>query len=165
MGLFDQILGAVGNSNQPAGLDNLLNIATTVQQLGSGLGVDSSTMQSILSVVGKQIQSSLQAKEATEGSEAVQDLINQFAGTSANSQAVDNLFSADIQAKVAENVAQAANVDASTVQQLLPTLIPVVLSFLQSSGNPLLSKVLYANVNIDTELSGVINLATRFLGI
>ncbi|MFN8953228.1 MAG: hypothetical protein ACK5WC_19155, partial [Aphanizomenon sp.] len=72
MGLFDQILGAVGNSNQPAGLDNLLNIATTVQQLGSGLGVDSSTMQSILSVVGKQIQSSLQAKEATEGSEAVQ---------------------------------------------------------------------------------------------
>ena len=55
--------------------------------------------------------------------------------------------------------------DASTVQQLLPTLIPVVLSFLQSSGNPLLSKVLDANVNIDTELSGVINLATRFLGI
>jgi len=165
MGLFDQILGAVSNSNQPAGLDNLLNIATTVQQLGSGLGVDSSTMQSILSVVGKQVQSSLQAKQATDGSEAVQDLINQFAGTSASSQAVDNLFSADIQAKIAENVAQAANVDISTVQGLLPTLIPVVLSFLQSKDNPLLDKVLDANVNIDTEISGVIKLATRFLGI
>ena len=68
MGLFDQILGAVSNSNQPGGLDNLINIATTVKQLGNGIGADSSTMQSVLSVVGKQVQSSLQAKQTSDGS-------------------------------------------------------------------------------------------------
>ena len=112
MGLFDQILGAVNsstqvgglndllnvvsNSTQGGGLDDLLNIANTVKQLGNNVGADSSTIQSILSVVGKEVQSSLQVKQATNGTESVQDFVNQFAGTSPNSEAVNTLFSPDI---------------------------------------------------------------------
>lgn len=165
MGLFDQILGTVSNSNQPGGLDNLVNIAMTVKQLGNGVGVDSSTMQSILSVVGQQVQSSLQTKQASDGSESVQDLVNQFAGTSANSQAVDSLFSPDIQAQVAENAAQVTNLDANTIQQLLPSLVPLLLSFLQSGGNPLLNKFLDVDGDGDVDIADAIKLASRFLRI
>ncbi len=165
MGLFDQILGAVSNSNQPGGLDNLINIATTVKQLGNGIGADSSTMQSVLSVVGKQVQSSLQAKQTSDGSESVQDLVNQFAGTSADSQAVDTLFSPDIQAEVAENAAQGTSLDVNTIQQLLPSLVPLVLSFLQSGGNPLLNQFLDADGDGDVDIADAIKLASRFLRI
>jgi len=165
MGLFDQILGAVSNSSQPGGLDNLINIATTVKQLGNGVGANSSTMQSILSVVGQQVQSSLQAKQASNGTEAVQDLVNQFSGTSANSEAVNTLFSSNMQAEIAENAAQGTSLDAGTVQQLLPTLVPLILSFLQSGGNPLLNQFLDADGDGDVDIADAIKLASRFLRI
>jgi len=165
MGLFDQILGAVSNSNQPGGLDNLVNIAMTVKQLGNGVGADSSTMQSVLSVVGKQVQSSLQAKQATDGSESVQELVNQFAGTSANLEAVNSLFSPGTQAQLAEDAAQGTNLDVNTIQQLLPTLIPLVFSFLQSGGNPLLNKFLDVDGDGDVDIADAIKLASRFLRI
>lgn len=165
MGLFDQILGAVSNSNQPGGLDNLVNIAMAVKQLGNGVGADSSTMQSILSVVGKQVQSSLQTKQATEGSEAVENLVNQFAGTSADSQAVDSLFSPEIQAQVAKNASQGTNLDVNTIQKLLPSLVPLVLNFLQSGGNPLLNKFLDVDGDGDVDIADAIKLASRFLKI
>ncbi|MDB9307127.1 hypothetical protein PN471_00295 [Aphanizomenon sp. CS-733/32] len=165
MGLFDQILGAVSNSTQPGGLDNLVNIATTVKQLGNGVGADSSTMESVLSVVGKQIQSSLQAKQATEGSQAVQELVNQFAGTSANFEAVSSLFSPDSQAQLAEEATQGTNLDVNKIQQLLPTLIPLVFSFLQSGGSPLLNKFLDADGDGDVDIADAIKLASKFLRI
>jgi hypothetical protein len=146
-------------------LDNLVNIATTVKQLGNGVGADSSTMESVLSVVGKQIQSSLQAKQATEGSEAVQELVNQFAGTSANFEAVSSLFSPDSQAQLAEEATQGTNLDVNKIQQLLPTLIPLVFSFLQSGGSPLLNKFLDADGDGDVDIADAIKLASKFLRI
>jgi Bacterial protein of unknown function (DUF937) len=164
MGLFDQILGAVGNSNQQGGLSQLVGIVNTVQQISNNTGADTSTIQSVLSVVGKQVHSSLQEKQATEGTEAVQDLVNQFAGTSADSQAVDSLFSSDIQQQVAEKAAQRTGLDAEMIQQLLPTLVPLVLNFLQSGGNPLLNKFLDSDGDGDVDISDAIKLASRFLG-
>ncbi|MEA5576602.1 DUF937 domain-containing protein [Anabaena sp. UHCC 0451] len=164
MGLFDQMLGAVGNSNEQGGLAKLVNIANTVQQISNSTGADTSTMQSILSVVGKQVHSSLQEKQASEGTEAVQDLVNQFAGTSPDSQAVDSLFSSVIQQQVAEKAAQRTGLDATLIQQLLPTLVPLVLNFLQSGGNPLLNKFLDADGDGDVDMADAIKLASRFLG-
>ncbi len=45
MGLFDQILGAVGNSNQQGGLGQLLSIANTIQQISNSTVTDNSTIQ------------------------------------------------------------------------------------------------------------------------
>jgi Bacterial protein of unknown function (DUF937) len=164
MGLFDQILGAVGSSNQQGGLGSLLSIVNTVQQISNNTGADTSSIQSVLSVVGKQVHSSLQEKQATEGTEAVQDLVNQFAGTSPDSQAVDTLFSPAIQQQVADVAAQRTGLDAGMIQQLLPTLVPLVLNFLQSGGNPMLNKFLDADGDGDVDIADALKLASRFLG-
>ncbi|MEA5554794.1 DUF937 domain-containing protein [Anabaena cylindrica UHCC 0172] len=164
MGLFDQILGSVTNSNQQGGLGQLIKIANTVQQVSNTTGTDTSTIQSILTVVGKQVHSSLQEKQATEGTEAVQNLVNQFAGTSPDSQAVNTLFSPAIQQQIAEIAAQRTGLDAGMIQQLLPTLVPLVLSFLQSGGNPLLNKFLDADGDGDVDIADAMKLASRFLG-
>jgi hypothetical protein len=164
MGLFNQILGAVGNSNQQGGLGQLLNIANTIQQISNNTGTDNSTIQAILSVVGKQVHSSLQEKQADEGTEAVEDLVNQFAGTSANSEAVNSLFSPGVQQQVAETSAQRTGLDAGMIQQLLPTLVPLVLSFLQSGGNPMLNQFLDADGDGDVDIADAMKLASRFLG-
>ncbi|MBK1987251.1 DUF937 domain-containing protein [Sphaerospermopsis aphanizomenoides BCCUSP55] len=164
MGLFDQILGSVANSNQQGGLGQLVSIANTIQQISNSTGTDTSTMQSVLSVVGKQVHSSLQEKQANEGTEAVQGYVNQFAGTSADSQAVNALFSPAIQQQVAQIAAQRTGLDASLIQQLLPTLVPLVLNFLQSGGNPLLNQFLDADGDGDVDIADAIKLASRFLG-
>lgn len=164
MGLFDQILGAVTNSNQQGGLGQLLNIVNTVQQVSNSTGTDTSTIQSILSIVGKQVHSSLQQKQATEGTESVQNLVNQFAGTSPDSQAVNSLFSSGTQQEVAGIAAERTGLSPEMIHQLLPTLVPLVLSFLQSGGNPLLTKFLDADSDGDVDIADAMKLASRFLG-
>jgi len=131
MGLFDfeQIMGAVANSGQ------LGNIISTVEQLSNSTGVDLSTLQSVLPVVEGQVRSALQDKEATDGNEAVQSLISQFAGTTDNPEAVDSVFSPEAQQQVAETVAQRTGLDASIIQQILPLAVPVVLKLLHFGGN------------------------------
>lgn len=172
MGLFDQILGAVANPNQQASFSQLGSIINTVDQLSNRTGVDSSTMQSVLSVVGGQVRSALQQKQATEGNEAVQSTVNQYAGTSPNSQAVNSVFGGGIQ-QVAEIVAQHTGLDAGTIQQLLPFVVPVVLNFLQSGanaqnpqagGNPVLNSFLDADNDGDVDIADAMQLASRHFG-
>ena len=97
MGLFDQIIGAIENPHQQGSAGQLGNIVNTVQQLSNSAGTDPSTMQSALGIVGNYVRSALQQKQATEGNEAAQAVVNQFGGTSANPQAVDALLSPFIQ--------------------------------------------------------------------
>ena len=84
MGLFDQILGAVANPNQEGSMGQIGNIINTVQQLSGNTGASSSDMQSLLSVVGGQVRSALQEKQATEGKEAAEAVVNEYAGNSPN---------------------------------------------------------------------------------
>ncbi|BAY09253.1 DUF937 domain-containing protein [Calothrix sp. NIES-2098] len=172
MGLFDQILGAVANPNQQGNLGQLGNIISTVDQLSNSTGADPSTIQSVLSVVGSQVRSALQQKQATEGNEAVQSTVNEFAGTSPNSQAVYSVFGGGIQ-QVAEIVAQRTGLDAGMIQQLLPYVVPVVLNFLQSGanaqnpqagGNPVLNSFLDADNDGDVDIADAMQLASRHLG-
>ena len=172
MGLFDQILGAVANPNQQGSFGQLGSIINTVDQLSNRTGTDPSTMQSVLSVVGSQVRSALQQKQATQGNEAVQSIVNQFAGTSPNPQAVDSVFAPGIQQQVAEIVAQRTGLDAGMVQQILPLVVPVVLNFLQSGanaqnpqsgGNSVLNSFLDADNDGDVDIADAMQLASRHL--
>ncbi|MBG1267479.1 DUF937 domain-containing protein [Nostoc sp. WHI] len=172
MGLFDQILGAVANPNQQGSLGQLGSIVNTVQQMSDQSGANPSTIQSVLSIVGGQVRSALQQKQATDGNEAAQTLVNQYAGTSSNSQAVDSLFSPDIQQQVAEVAAQRTGLDAGIVQQLLPVAVPLVLKFLQSGanaqnpqtgGNSVLNSFLDADGDGDVDIADAIHMASQHI--
>jgi uncharacterized protein YidB (DUF937 family) len=173
MGLFDQILGAVANPNQQGSLAQIGSIINTVQQLSDRTGADSTTIQSVLGIVGNYVRSSLQEKQATVGNEEAQAVVNQYAGTSPNPQAVDSLFSPEIQQQVAETVAQRTGLDAGTIQQLLPSIVPVVLNFLQvganaqnpqTGGNSVLSSFLDADRDGDVDIADAIQLASQYIG-
>ena len=172
MGLFDQILGAIANPNQQGSLGQLGSIVNTVQQLSQHTGADPSTIQSVLSIVGGQVRSALQDKQATDGNEATQTLVNQYAGTSPNPEAVDSLFSPDTQQQVAEIAAQRTGLDAGIVQQLLPLAVPLVLNFLQSGANaqnpqagtnPVLNSFLDADGDGDVDIADAIQMASRYI--
>jgi hypothetical protein len=172
MGLFDQILGAVANPNQQGSLGQLGNIVNSVQQMSDRTGTNPSTIQSVLSIVGSQVRSALQQKQATDGNEAAQTLVNQYAGTSPNPQAVNSLFSPQIQQQVAQVAAQRTGLDAGIVQQLLPLAVPLVLNFLQSGanaqnpqggGNSVLNSFLDADGDGDVDIADAIQMASRYM--
>ncbi|MEH2260233.1 DUF937 domain-containing protein [Nostoc sp.] len=172
MGLFDQILGAVANPNQQGSLGEIGSIVNTVQQLSDRTGANPSTIQSVLSIVGGQVRSALQDKQATDGNEATQNLVSQYAGTSPNPQAVNSLFSPQIQQQVAEVAAERTGLDAGIVQQLLPLAVPLVLKFLQSGanaqnpqggGNPVLNSFLDADGDGDVDIADAIQMASRYI--
>ncbi len=172
MGLFDQILGAVANPNQQGSLGQLGSIVNTVQQLSNRTGTNPSTIQSVLSIVGGQVRSALQQKQATDGNEAAQTLVNQYAGTSPNPQAVNSLFSPQIQQQVTQFAAQRTGLDAGIVQQLLPLAVPLVLNFLktganaqnpQGGGNSVLNSFLDADGDGDVDIADAIQMASRHM--
>lgn len=173
MGLFDQILGAVANPNQQGSLGQLGGIINTVQQLSDRTGADSSTIQSVLGIVGNYVRSSLQEKQATGGEAEAQAIVNQYAGTSPNPEAVNSLFSLGMQQQVAQAVSGRTGLDAGTIQQLLPLIVPVVLNFLQSGANAqnpqagnnsVLSAFLDADRDGDVDIADAIRLASQYLG-
>ncbi|WP_341528621.1 DUF937 domain-containing protein [Nostoc sp. UHCC 0302] len=173
MGLFDQILGAVANPNQQGNLGQLGGIINSVNQLSDRTGTDPSTIQSVLGVVGSYVRSSLQQKRDTAGNEEAQAIVNQYAGTSPNPQAVNSLFSPQIQQQVAQVAAQRSGLDAGIIQQLLPIAVPIVLNFLQSGanaqnpqsgGNSVLNSFLDADGDGDVDIADAIQLASRHMG-
>ncbi|BAY47028.1 hypothetical protein SAMD00079811_46440 [Scytonema sp. HK-05] len=173
MGLFDQIINAIDNSNQQGNAGQLGNILNTVQQVSNSTGTDPSTIQSALGIVGNYVRSALQEKQATEGNEAAQSVVNQFGGTSPNPQAVNSLFAPFLQQQLAQTVAQRTGLNAGIVQQLLPILVPVVLNLLksgahsqnpQAGGNPVLNSFLDSDRDGDVDIMDAIQLASRYLG-
>jgi hypothetical protein len=119
------------------------------------------------------VRSALQQKQATEGNQAAQNVVNQFGGTSPNPQAVNSLFAPFLQQQLAETVAQRTGLNAGMVQQLLPILVPVVLNLLksgsnsqnpQAGGNPVLNSFLDSDRDGDVDIMDAIQLASRYLG-
>jgi uncharacterized protein YidB (DUF937 family) len=172
MGLFEQIIGAVANPNQQGNIGQIGSIINTVQQLSNSTGADSSTMQSVFSIVGGQVRSALQQKRDTDGNEAAQAVVNQFGGTSPNPSAVASLFSPSMQQQVAETVAQRTGLDANMIQQLLPMLVPVVLNVLKSGANaqnpqgganPVLNSFLDADNDGDVDIADAMQMANRYM--
>lgn len=172
MGLFDHIISAVDNSHQQASPGQLSTILSTVQQLSDSYGTNPSTVQSVLSIVGNYVRSSLQQKRSTGGQEEAQALVNQYSGTYPNPQAVNTLFSPNQVEQIAAVVQERTGLNAGTIQAMLPILVPLVLNLLQSGAhtqnlqsgaNPVLSGFLDADQDGDVDIADAMQLAGRYL--
>jgi Bacterial protein of unknown function (DUF937) len=193
MSLFEQILGAVASSQQQGSASELGSILGMAQQLSGNHGVDPAMMQMLMSAVGGHVQSSLQDQQASYGGDHVQNLVNQFSGTSASSQALSAVFGGGEQ-QVASAISQRTGMDPSLVMSLLPTLVPLVLGMLNqgapvqggggdamgaamgalgtlaggggggaASSNPVLNMFLDKNHDGNVDLGDAMGLAAQFL--
>lgn len=174
MGLLDQILSAVNSPDQQGSTGQIASILSTAQQLGNSYGTDPSTVQTALSVVGNYVRSALQQKQATEGYEQAQNVVNQYSGTYPNPQAVDALFGFNQIQQIVQAVSQRTGLDAGIIQQMLPILVPLVLNFLQTGShaqnphqgqgsNPVLNTFLDADRDGDVDIADVMMMASRHI--
>lgn len=172
MGLFDQIVTAINNPNKEASGSQLGNILATVQQVSNSMGVDTNTTQTAMSMLGGYVRSALKQKQHEGGTEAVQATVNQFAGTNPSFQAVQALFSVTQINDIVQSISQRTGFDASQIQNLLPTLIPIILNLLKTgndtqnpnqASNNVLNSFLDADGDGDIDISDVMGMANRFL--
>jgi hypothetical protein len=169
MSLFNQILGAINNSEQEGDSNQLAGIINTVQQLSGNNQADSGAMQSAMSIVGNYARSALVEKRDARGEEEVQQTINQFGGTQPNNQAVNALFNApQLQGLVGE-IENRTGLDSNTVMQMLPTLVPLALNFLKTGNNgqgsnSVASSFLDADGDGSFDLGDAMQMASQYLG-
>jgi L-serine deaminase len=181
MPLFDVIRGALSNPNQQASSDQLGDILRIVQQLSNQQGVNPSATQTAMSVVGNYVRSSLQQQRNAQGNSRAEAIVNQFAGTSPNRSALDALFNSNQQQQVAQEASAKSGINASTIQAMLPILVPVILYLLKTGssksnaqtnvqttaantgGNSVLNAFLDADNSGSVDISDAISLAGRFL--
>ena len=172
MGLFDQIINALDNSNQEASSGQMATILSTMQQVSDSYGADPSTVQSVLSIVGNYVRTALQQKRSTDGNAEAQAVVNQYSGTYPNPQAVHNLFSPNQEEQIATDAAQQTGLNVGTIQEMLPILVPLVLNLLQTGtgtqnpqggANPVLSAFLDADRDGDVDIADAMQMAGRYL--
>ena len=172
MGLFDQILGAIDNPNQQASSNQLGGILSAVQQLSGNQGIDAGTTQLAMSVLGGHVRSALQDVRSQSGDTQAQEVVNQFSGTTPNPQAVQSLFGASQLTQIVADIVQRTGLDNTTVQAMIPVLVPIVLNLLQTGGNaqnpaqganPVLNAFLDGDGDGDVDISDAMSMASRFL--
>jgi hypothetical protein len=172
MGLFDVIIGALNNPEQQGSSEALGGVLDAVQGLSNDIGADPGTTQSLVSGLGGYVRSALQQKQATDGTEAVDGVVERYAGVGANSDAPEALFSPNQQTQVVQGLSQRTGINAQTIQSLLPVLIPIVLSLLQTgrntqnpqAGNNVLGSFLDSDRDGDVDIGDVLSLASQYLG-
>lgn len=170
MGLFDQVLGALGNPEQEGNANQLSGILDTVQQLSGAHQADTSALQSVMSIVGNHARSALVEQRDNGGEGQVEQIISQFGGTQANAGAIGAIFNAPQLQGLLEEIENRTGMDANTVQQMLPTLVPLALNFLktgnngQGGGNSVLSSFLDADGDGSFDMGDAMQMASRYLG-
>ncbi|MEM9543091.1 MAG: hypothetical protein AAGA60_26815 [Cyanobacteria bacterium P01_E01_bin.42] len=171
MSLFNAILGAIDNPDRSASPDGLGAILNTVQSLSQANQANPENLQSAMSIVGQHVRSSLQDKRTNEGENSVQAIVNQFSGTSPSLQVVQMLFSNAQVNQIAGEVEAKTGLSASMIQAMLPSLVPLVLQFLQSGtnlsdpqNNDVLTAFLDADGDGDVDIADAMQLASRYLG-
>ncbi|HBE16968.1 MAG TPA: hypothetical protein DEG17_15275 [Cyanobacteria bacterium UBA11149] len=172
MSLFNQILGAVTNPSQQGSTNQIGNILDTVQQLSSNHQSDSGAVGSAISIVGNYVRGALQDKRNNEGDAVAEGIVNQFGGTNPNNQVVEMLFSAPQLQQLISEIEAKTGINGATIQSMLPTLVPVVLNFLQTGadtnnaggGNSVLNAFLDADGDGDVDMFDAMQLASRHIG-
>lgn len=175
MGLFFDVLSSINNPNQQGSVDDLSTILKTVQQVTEGKGIDTSTSQSILSVVGGLTRSALQQQQGTVGAPSLDGMLGQLAGGalsgSGGGTALQSFFPPALQQQAMQAIATKTGLSPALVQTMLPELISTVLGVLNMGApapgargtNPLLSAFLNSDNDKDVDMGDVLKFAGRFL--
>ena len=172
MSIFNQILSAIDNPDTDASTSQLSTILDTVQQLSGNYQANPSAIQSAMSIVGNYTKSALQQQRNQGGIGQVNQLINQFGGTGANSQVVSALFNSSQLQDMIQQISSRTGLNAGTIQNMLPILVPLVLNLLKTGNNkrnllqinPVVSSFLDSDGDGDVDLNDVMNMAYRYLG-
>ena len=171
MGLFFDVLSAINNPNQQASVEQLGGLTNEVQQVAGKFGLDASATQSVVSVIGSQLRPALQ-QQATSGNPLdIAGLIGQVTGGGSNLGALQSIIPPQAQELLLQGIAGKTGLSASSAGELLPSLLPTVLKFLNlgaptpgsTATNPLLTGFLDADKDGDVDLGDVFKFATRFL--
>ncbi|MGB0561363.1 MAG: hypothetical protein ACPGVO_06115 [Spirulinaceae cyanobacterium] len=168
MSLVNSLLGAIDNPNLQANASQLGSIVNTVQSLSQGNSASPDALQTAMGIAGKYVQSSLKQKRQQDGPQAAQQLVNQYSGTQPNAAVVNALLSSQQAQGLINEVSQKTGMPAGTIQALLPTLLPLVLQFLQSgaskdgNSNQLLNSFLDSDGDGDVDIADAISLAGKF---
>lgn len=172
MGLFDKVMGAINDPSLQANTSQLGGILNTAQQLSNTLGVEQGTVNTAMSVVGNFTKSALQEKRAENGEEAAQSIVSQFSGLTPSPAAITALFSSGQVSEMINVISEKTGLDVSMINNILPQLVPMVLSFLNSGsnalnsvggGNSVLSGFLDADGDGDVDIADAMQMAGRFM--
>ncbi|NEO82697.1 MAG: DUF937 domain-containing protein [Spirulina sp. SIO3F2] len=169
MSLVNALLGAIDNPNQQASGSQLGGILNTVSQLSQANSASPDAMQAAMGIVGKYVQSSLKDKREHDGAAAAQSLVNQYSGTQPNAAVVTALLGSAQAQNLINEVSEKTGLPAGTIQALLPSLIPLVLQFLQSGAsldggnNELLNAFLDKDGDGDVDIADMMKMAGQFM--
>uniref|UniRef100_A0A832H6P0 DUF937 domain-containing protein n=1 Tax=Oscillatoriales cyanobacterium SpSt-402 TaxID=2282168 RepID=A0A832H6P0_9CYAN len=170
MGLFFDVLSSINNPDQQGSVAQLESITGTIQQLATSQGLDTTKLQSVLTAVGGLLGPALKQQQTSLPSNSpLGNLVNQVSTTGAPAAALQSLFPPQLQQQLIQGIAQKTGINASTIQGLLPSLLPAIMGLLNmganksgSGVNPLLNAFLSGG-DSTTDLGDVFKFANRFL--
>jgi hypothetical protein len=168
MSLFFDVLSSINNPNQSGSVEQLASITRGLQQVSSQHGVSSSSMESVMSALGPVLGGALKTQGG--GGAQLQDMIGQVASGAASGNPLQSLLTPQIQQQLAQAVAQKVGISGTTVQAMLPALLPIVMQLLNmgksrsgvAGSNPLLNAFLGGSAG-STNLGHAMKFANRFL--
>jgi hypothetical protein len=173
MGLFFDVLSAINNPNQQGNVAQLATIINSLQELSAGRGIQPSTMQTMMSVLGQVIRPSLQQQRTVMGSSQLDNLIGRSVSSGAIASVIQSLFPPQMQQQIAESIAKKTGLSSTMIQSMLPMLLTAVLGVLSmgarkptattNAANPLLSTFLDSDRDGDTDLGDMFKFASRFI--
>ena len=172
MSIFNQILGAIDNPEMEASTGQLGSIFDTVQQLSGNNRTSPDAIQSAMSIVGNYTKSALRQKRNNGNMSQVNQLVNQFGGTRANSQVMSALFSSGQIQEMIQKISLRTGLDSKVILSMLPILVPLVLNLLKTGNrrnnvnaqNPVASSFLDSDGDGDVDLADALGMASRYLG-
>lgn len=171
MSLFNQIVSALNNPEQEANPNQLSEILNTVQQLSNQAQTNPAILQSAMSIIGNYTRTSLQEKRNQEGEQSVNNLINQFAGTTPNNQVTEMLFTTPQIQQLTTEIETKTGLNQGTIKTMLPMLIPLVLNLLKTGANShnptgqnsVLHSFLDTDGDGDVDIADVLKLTSNYL--
>lgn len=170
MGLFFDVLSSINNPNQQGSVEQLAGVMSAIQQLSASNGIQPAAMQGAVSALGTVLQPALKQQQMAGG--GLDGLLSQFTGgANPGMGALSSLLTPQLQQTLVQTIGQKTGIGGSTIQTMLPVLVPAVMGLLSmgkakpgaTGGNNLLNSFLDSDRSGSTDLGDVLKFAGRFL--